>query len=423
MNIFSRNKNIPTPPETLLTPEQETRSFYSDAVSFNAVSSFVSSKSLRLGAVKKCVDALSNGIATLPINVYSTDNVTGFKTIDYKHPLNRILNLEPSVNMTAFNFFTFIINSILLKGSGYALINRDNKGNIISIKYLPFEWVTVNYNWKLDLVNYTVLGYPKAIDSKNILHFKINSNDFIHGVSVIDYAINTLQSASDAENHAANFFKSGAASNGLLKSSVKLDDKQKQDIKNSWFNSFSGSDSLGMAIIPNGLDYESISINPKDSMLLESRQYSVLDICRFFNVNPVKAFDLRDSNYSSLEQVNLDFLETSLKPYIKMMEDEFNRKLFNDSAISIKFDVTDMLSTDKVTTANYYKTLLQSGVLSVNEVRKALNFDEIEHGNNNYMQKQMSPLNLINNPVELSTQKDSKILNENTDSNTTESVN
>ena len=420
MSIFNRNKNIPTPPAPA---EQETRSFYSDALSFNAISSFVSSKSLRLGAVKKCVDALSNGIATLPINIYSTDETTGFKSIDYKHPLNRILNLEPSANISAFNFFTYVINSILLKGNAYALINRDNKGNIISIKYLPFEWVTVNYDWKLDLVNYTVLSYPKAIDSSNILHFKINSDDFIHGVSVISYALNTLQSASDAENHAANFFKSGAASNGLLKSTQKLDDKQRQDIKNAWFNSFGGADSLGMAIIPNGLEYESISINPKDSMLLESRQYSVIDICRFFNVNPVKAFDLRDSNYSSLEQVNLDFLETSLKPLMKMMEDEFNRKLFTDNSMSIKFDITDMLSTDKVTTANYYKTLLQSGVLSVNEVRKALNFDEIEHGDNNYMQKQMSPLNLINNPVELTPQKDSKILNENTDSNTIESVN
>ena len=109
MSIFNRNKNIPTPPAPA---EQETRNFYSDALNFNAVSSFVSSKSLRLGAVKKCVDALSNGIATLPINIYSTDETTGFKSIDYKHPLNRILNLEPSVNMTAFNFFTFIINSI-----------------------------------------------------------------------------------------------------------------------------------------------------------------------------------------------------------------------------------------------------------------------------------------------------------------------
>jgi len=396
MPLFKRNKNIEQPEQiSLPTVPVEERSFYSDALNFNSISSFVASKSLRLSTVFACSDILSNGIATLPINIYEIDE-TGFKKINYQHPLNKLLNLQPSTLFSAFNFFKSTINSLLIKGNSYALINRDSKGNIIEIKYLPFEWVTVSYNWQLDKINYTVFGYPKPIDSSNILHFWQYTNDYVHGVSVIDYAINTLKSASDAENHAANFFKSGAASNGLLKSEKKLDDTQKKDIKNAWFSAFNDPTTSGIALIPNGLEYQSISINPKDSMLLESRQYSVIDICRFFRVSPVKVFDLTHSSYSSLEQTNLDFYETSLKPLIILIENEFNRKLFSDSTQSVKFDVTDMLSTDKITQSNYFKTLLTAGVLSINEVRKQLNYPEIDEGSENYIQLNMAKLSNIN---------------------------
>jgi len=425
MPFLTRNKNIqPVQPIAPAEPIEE-RSFYSDALNFNSVSSYVSSKNLRLSTVFACTDILSNGIATLPINIYEVDE-TGFKKINYQHPLNKLLNLQPSTLFSSYNFFKSLINSLLLKGNAYALINKDNKGNIIEIRYLPFEWVTVNYNWQLDKINYTVLGYPKPIESINILHFWQYTEDYVHGVSVIDYAINTLKSASDAENHAANFFKSGAASNGLLKSEKKLDDTQKRDIKNAWFSAFNDPTTSGIALIPNGLEYQSISINPKDSMLLESRQYSVIDICRFFRVSPVKVFDLTHSSYSSLEQTNLDFYETSLKPLIILIENEFNRKFFSDSTQSIKFDVTDMLSTDKITTANYYKTLLDSGVLTVNEVRKQLNFSEIETGNENYIQLNMATLTNINKgvvaPEQVKEQQKTALETDSTDTNITDIV-
>ena len=38
----------------------------------------------------------------------------------------------------------------------------------------------------------------------------------------------------------------------------------------------------GVAILPQGLDFQSISISPEDAQLLESRQYDVINICRFY---------------------------------------------------------------------------------------------------------------------------------------------
>nr|DAV01276.1 MAG TPA: portal protein [Caudoviricetes sp.] len=34
---------------------------------------------------------------------------------------------------------------------------------------------------------------------------------------------------------------------------------------------------------------------------METRQFNVIDICRFFGVSPVKAFDLTKSSYNTIE--------------------------------------------------------------------------------------------------------------------------
>jgi phage portal protein BeeE len=49
------------------------------------------------------------------------------------------------------------------------------------------------------------------------------------------------------------------------------------------------------------MDYTPVTVNPVDAQLLETRQFNVVDICRFFGVSPVKAFDLTHSSYSTVE--------------------------------------------------------------------------------------------------------------------------
>ena len=65
-----------------------------------------------------------------------------------------------------------------------------------------------------------------------------------------------------------------------------------------------------------------------------------------------------------------------------MIEEEFTKKLFNNSEsnLEINLDETVVLRTDKTAQANYYSTLLDKGILSINEVRKELGYSEIEGG-------------------------------------------
>ena len=116
--------------------------------------------------------------------------------------------------------------------------------------------------------------------------------------------------------------------------------------------------------------------------MLETRQYEAVEICRFFGVNPMLIQDMSHSSYNTLEQVNLQFLQYTLMPFVKEIEDEFTRKVFVDSEdLIVDMDENSfLLRTDKQSTGEYYTKMVQSGIYSVNDARRELGLSEISDG-------------------------------------------
>src|SRR3712207_6380754 len=166
----------------------------------------------------------------------------------------------------------------------------------------------------------------------------------------LSYAKKTLQIASDSEGNAAGFFKGGGNLAGILKANAPLTTEKKKTLKNSWNQAFSTNGNPNVvAILDADLSFQSISVNPSDAQLLESRQYNVVDICRFFGVSPVKAFDLSKSSYNTIEQMQLAFLTDTLQPLLEKFEEEFERKLYKPSereSIDVRFDTAALLRAD-----------------------------------------------------------------------------
>jgi phage portal protein BeeE len=69
-------------------------------------------------------------------------------------------------------------------------------------------------------------------------------------------------------------------------------------------------------------------------------------------------------------------------PYVTLIEEEFTNKIFvpSEKGYYINLDENAILRSDKEKQAKYYSSLLEKGVLSINEVRQALGYKEIEGG-------------------------------------------
>ncbi len=92
-----------------------------------------------LSTVYRCVDVISDSVAQLPLEPYYIDDA-GYKSKYVKHPTYSLLNREPNERMSRFTFIKTLIVSVLLKGNGYAYIERDKEGNAIRLQFLMMSW-------------------------------------------------------------------------------------------------------------------------------------------------------------------------------------------------------------------------------------------------------------------------------------------
>lgn len=396
-NIFKRNKN----------KEERALTYYSDALNFNNYSSFSANYAMRLSAVYRAVELISDSVAMLPIFVQFEDK-DGFKTRYTEHNANKLLNDEPNELMTRYQFIKLLMIDVMLRGNAFAYIRRDEMGNATELVYLRPDTVTINYNELTRVLNYRCNTIAGIIEPCNMVHLLKYSTDGVNGISILQNAKNTLALTNDTEKQAHNFFKSGCALSGVLTVQGQLQDKQKEQIRSSW-NSAYNSDGGGLAVLQGNMSYQPISINATDAQLLESRLFNVSDIARFFSVSPVLLGDLSKSSYSTLEQSQLQFLSQTLQPYITMIEQEFSRKIFRPSEInlSVNIDEKALIMTDKAALASYYVQLQQNGLMTANEIRKELGLPAIEGGDKTVMQAQylqQQNNNMVNTDVENDTE-------------------
>lgn len=352
-----------------------------------------------LSTVYRCVDLISDSIAVLPLKTYRIDG-DGFKEEAKEHPAYYVLDMEPNEDMTRFVFFKTLMTSVLLTGNGYAYIERDGL-KVEQLVYIPsgevqIVWITDRQG--VLRKRYKVTGFAELVEPRDMIHVLNFSYDGINGISTLEHARQTLSIATSAEESAKGFYDSGGQLSGVLTvEGARLSKEQKDQIYKTWrerTDPVMGTPN-GIAVLEGNMKYQPISISPSDSQLLESRQFNVVDICRFFSVSPVKAFDLSKSSYSTVEATQLQYLTDTALAVITKIEQEINRKIFLPSErgkVVAEFDTSAILRTDKSAQATYWKELFNIGAATPNEVRRESNLGRMENGDKAFVQVNVQTL-------------------------------
>lgn len=364
----------------------------SDALNFSQLSNNASA--MNISAVYRAVEIISDSIAMLPIKIKVNNH-------NHKEELeNHSLHLVFKENtLTKYTFIKLLIQSVLLKGNGYAYISRANDGTVTELRYLESTDVQIHWNKQKNTLYYTCPTVsPKKIESCNMLHLLKNSYDGVTGISTISFAARSIGLANNTENSAKSFFTNGCNLAGVLTVQGQLSAQQRQDIRNSWNQAYNNGGN-GLAVLQGNMSYQPIQLSASESQMLESRAFNVQDIARFFGISPVLLGDLSNTSYNTVEATQNQFLLHTLQPYITMLEQEFSRKLLkpSESNLSINLDETSLLKTDKTALASYYGTLIDKGIMCINEVRKELGLSNIEGGDKHIIAYTDIKQNTINN--------------------------
>jgi HK97 family phage portal protein len=337
-------------------------------------------------AVFAAVRVLSSTIATLPLHVYRHSDDNGGKARLRRHPVNRLLS-GPAPDMNGFQWKELTVVWLAMYGAAYYEIEYDGASRPIALWPIHPKLVTVERTKSgRKIYKVQVESDEIILKSDRVLHIPGMSADGLDGLSPLMTGKEAVGHAKAVDEYSSRFFQNSATPPLALRHPGKLTPVAKQNLKTSIQKENGGlQNAHRIFILEEGISIDRLAVDPDNSQLLQSRQYSVLDVSRLLGVPPALLGDLTNGTYSNTEQQSLSFLTLSIEPLTRRIEAALNATLFGqDSDAFVEFKLDGLLRADVATRTQAYRTLYEIGVLSVNEIRARENMPSIEGGDTHY---------------------------------------
>jgi HK97 family phage portal protein len=286
---------------------------------------------------------------------------------------------------------------LCLHGNAFAVIERDQSAR-------PTKLIPVHP----DRVQIKVVESEKFyhVDKKivytdfEMIHVCGLSFDGIRGKSPLAAAKETFGIGLAANEFGAEFFSNGANVGGMLIHPGRLTDDAYKRLKHSWQTANAGlGNAHKTAILEEGMKFEKMTIPPDQAQFLQTRKFQTEEVARFFLIPPHMLGDLSaSSTRANIEEQGIQFVRNTIRPWAVRIEEEFNNKLFRmdeQDSYFIQFNLEGLLRGDIKSRYDAYSIGRQWGWLSVNDIRKSENLNDIE-GGDVYLQ----PLNMANASID-----------------------
>lgn len=377
---------------------REPDGWYPDGMKGDAGEIVTDQSALALSAVWACVNLLSGTIASLPLMVYRSDG-QGSRTVARDHPLYRVLHDSPNFDQTAVDFWEFVCASIELWGNAYARIER-GAGRVTGLVPIAPALVsvrrlqngTIEYRWTED-------GKAFVETDRTMLHIRGFGGNPLGGMSTLHFGRNVFSLARAETRAAGGMFANGLRPSGVLTFQNWLNPEQRALTRTTLTEQFLGAANSGRPmVLEGGTKWEQLTISPEDAQMLESRGFSVEEICRFFGVPPFMVGHTEKSTSwgTGLEQQTLGFQKFTLRRRLKRIEQAIQKQLLTPAERSqglvVEFNLEGLLRADSKGRAGFYQQMTAIGAMTINEVRSLENLPPVEGGDVPRMQMQNVPI-------------------------------
>jgi len=336
---------------------------------------------LNYTALFSCVRVLSESIASLPFKVF-TDRADGGKEVDRDHPVYPLLHHEPNDSMSAFTFWETAVGHLNTWGNFYAeIIYGIGSTEIQALEILTPDRVTPQINESSGDIEYLVReadGTSERIISRSqMLHIKGPAFDGLVGYSPIGLFREAIGVGLAAEQFIASFYGNDGTPGGVITHPTELGEDGADNLRASWNEVHGGpGQSHKIAILDEGMTWQSIGIPQKDAEFLGSRKFQVTEMARVYRVPPHMIADLDRSTNNNIEHQSLEFVMHTLRPWLVRIEQEVNESLrLRETGNFAEFVVDGLLRGDVQTRTDANKKAVEGGWKTRNEVRREENMN------------------------------------------------
>ena len=318
--------------------------------------------------VNRGVNMIVDDVAEIPATVVGTLKTSGIVKGVKRSRVELLLNVEPNPFQDISSFKRALVTDYLLDGNIFIYYDGAH------LYHLPADKVRIHGDRETYIEKYS---YNKTdFSPSEIIHIKDNSFYSIYrGVSRLKPALRTMQLMSNMRQFQDNFFKNGAVPGLVLKSPNTLSEKIKERMIQSWSLRYR-PDSGGRRplILDGGIEIDSYTnTNFKDLDFQDAITKNEAIILKALGIPPIMMDSGNNANIRP--NMRLYYLETIL-PIVKKM----NHALCRHFGFMIKEDVSDIaaLQPELRDAAAYYTSLVNGGIITINEARDKLGYEEMD---------------------------------------------
>jgi HK97 family phage portal protein len=354
-------------------------------------------KALTLSTVFSCVRIISNSFAMIPLVVYKKLDPRGKERLQNSQSY-KLLHDTPNPEQSSFEWRRLMATHMLLWGAGISEIERDANGFPVALWPIPPWRVTVKRSEIGDkTIFYEILdvnGSKRYILPENIVVFTFFSLSVETWKSPIAIHRETLGSALAVKEYGAKTFGSGINPSAILSGVSFNEEDTEESIQKKYGAGYSGLNSGSrLMLLEEGVNFERVGLPPEDAQYLETRKMDVAEVARIYNVPlyMLNEIEKQTSWGTGVEEQKDGFVTFSMLPIYVQAEQELNRKVIFEKKAFCEFLLAGLLRGTLGKRAEAYKTFVNMGVYSPDDIREMENENPIPDGRGNIY---MVPLNM-----------------------------
>jgi HK97 family phage portal protein len=377
--------------------ERRSTDFALDQLSTLAGINVTERTALTFAAVYSAINVIATDVAALSLHVLRR-RADGGRELDVANPLWDIVHVAANDETDAFRFRQSLMGHVLGWGNGYAEIEWLNSGQVGALRLLdPSRTRTARD--RAGKLWYEQDSGP-SLKPYRVVHVAGLGFDGLRGYSPIKQAKESIALGKAAESFGAAFFGNGATGRGILSTPQKLSKEAKARLREEVDRVHRGVENAHrLMVFEQGLKFESTIVEPEAAQFLETRRFQVIEICRIFRVPPHKLMDLERATFSNIEEQNLDYVSTTLLGWVRAIEAQFNFKLFTAddrrAGLYVKHNMADLLRGNMLNRAQFYRTMVELGVFSANDVATLEDHNPTAGGDEHFRPANLLPLGAV----------------------------
>ena len=341
----------------------------------------------RVSAVFACVSLIAETVASLPCILYRRLDDDGAKERARDHRLYRTLRFRPNPWMTSMDFFGCGQMHAGLRGNAYQEIKDD--GRTVELHPIHPDLMTVE-QLETGRVRYEVrhpqTGEKRTLLQDQVVHVRDLSADGFTGQARSVLAREAIGVAAAGEAFVAKFFKNDATGRLVIKHPGRLNPEKKKEVRDDFQENYAGwANRSKMMLLTNGVDVTELGKQTASEFIVDPRKFQTSDIARFWRV-PGFMIGLEEKTSSwgtGVAEMKQALITFTFKPWTDRWAQALMQALLTEEEqeeFFIEFLFADLLRGDLKSQMESYKTGREIGVWSPNDVRKKLNENPREGG-------------------------------------------